>query len=173
MIETIEYKGNTYPKFQSDGFAAKFAFPFAKELCKGVGVDVGCNREEWKLEGAIAVDPAIEGCPYDAMNLPDNLDFVFNSHVAEHLVDWVGAFDYWHSRLKKGGIIFCYLPDTNNQVYWRPANNRKHLHYMNPEIIKAYFDDRQAMFGNEVVWKNVFVTGHDLNSSFYAIAEKC
>jgi SAM-dependent methyltransferase len=168
MIETIEYKGNTYPKFQSEGFAAKFAFPFAKELCKGVGVDVGCNREEWKLEGAIAVDPAIEGCPYDAMNLPEQqLDFCFSSHMIEHIGDWVGALDYWATKLVKGGNLFLYLPNTNDQVYWRPTNNRKHIHYMNPEIIKMYFDDRTHL------WSNVMVTGSDLNCSFYAVAQRC
>lgn len=45
-METIEFNGKIYPKFQSEGFASQFAFPYAKKVCKGVGFDVGCNRIE-------------------------------------------------------------------------------------------------------------------------------
>lgn len=47
MIKTIEFKEEVYPRFQAEGFASKFAFPFAKEVCKGLGVDVGCSKIEW------------------------------------------------------------------------------------------------------------------------------
>ncbi|HXP49873.1 MAG TPA: hypothetical protein VN922_07970, partial [Bacteroidia bacterium] len=72
MIETIEFKDEVYPKFQSEGFAAKFAFPFAKEVCIGEGFDIGCNRKEWAFPGAIMIDPAINK-EYDAMKLPDKI----------------------------------------------------------------------------------------------------
>ena len=54
MISTIEYKGEVYPSFQASGFAARFAFPFAKEVCHGIGFDIGCAKREWALPGAIA-----------------------------------------------------------------------------------------------------------------------
>ena len=47
MIKTIEFKEEVYPKFQAEGFASKFAFPFAQQVCKGLGVDVGCSKIEW------------------------------------------------------------------------------------------------------------------------------
>ena len=53
MIEKIEYKGIKYPKFQSEGYASQFVIPFAKKVCKGIGVDVGCNRLEWMYAGEI------------------------------------------------------------------------------------------------------------------------
>jgi len=53
MIETVDYKDNIYPKFQTEGFASQFAIPFAKNVCKGIGVDVGCNRIEWMFGGDI------------------------------------------------------------------------------------------------------------------------
>ncbi len=166
MIETIEFKGKLYPKFQSTGFSSRFCFPFAEELCKGKGVDVGCNREEWKFKGAIAADPNIEGCPYDAFNLPDELDYLFSSHVLEHLNDFGGALEYWHSRLVKGGVLFLYLPDMDAQIYWREWHNKKHVRYMSPHIMTKYMED------NTHLWDNIFVAGTDLNSSFYVIAEK-
>lgn len=164
-IETIEHNGIAYPKFQSSGNAARFVREFAKEVCKGVGVDVGCNREEWKFPDAYAIDPVMTA--WDAYNFHKNggLDYIHSSHCLEHLLNWVKALDYWHTQLKQGGVVFLYLPD-HSQTYWRPWYNRKHLHAFTPEIIGNYFRDQPAM------WKNVFVSGVDLNNSFIVIAEK-
>lgn len=168
-LETIEFKGHTYPAWQAKGFSAQFAFPFAKHVCIGTGVDVGPNRPEWAFPGAFVVDPVLND-EYHATKFPDELtglDYVFSSHVAEHLTHPYTAFNYWHSRLKKGGIICLYLPSAEN-LYWRPWNkgNSPHLHQFTPEIIKSYFEDQPNM------WGKTFVSGIDLNSSFLAISEK-
>ena len=52
MIKTIQFKNKIYPKFQSEGNASKFAIPFAKHVCHGVGVDIGCMKREWAFPGA-------------------------------------------------------------------------------------------------------------------------
>lgn len=163
MIETIQFKEHTYPAFQSQGFAAQFAFPFALQVCKGVGYDIGCNRQAWCLPDAIPVDPVI--CDSDsAYDLPPiKVDYVFSSHCLEHLPNWVEALDYWQTKLKPGGVLFLYLPHPS-QEYWRPWNNRKHIHSLSPEIIKAYLTDNG--------WGKIFVSGCDLNNSFIAMAEK-
>lgn len=167
-IEIITHNGNNYPKFQSEGFAAKFAFPFAQQVCRGYGVDVGPNRPEWgykDIDGnpALLVDPAISP-EYHATNLPPGrFDYVFSSHCAEHLENFVTAIDHWQDKLRQGGVLFLYLPSYENS-YWRSWHNRKHIHNLSPQIIKDYLTDRK--------WKNIFVSGVDLNSSFMAIAEK-
>jgi predicted SAM-dependent methyltransferase len=166
-MKIIEYKGNTYPHFQSEGFAAQFAFPFAEKLCKGIGVDVGCMKKEWSFPGSIPIDIDLPG-GFHALNLPfnsDGFDYIFSSHCLEHLENYVSALEYWHSRLKPGGILFLYLPDMNHQSYWRPWHNRKHIHYLFPEFMRLYAEDVQ-------LWENVFVSNTDLNASFYFIAEK-
>jgi SAM-dependent methyltransferase len=163
MIETISHGGNQYPRFQSEGFAAQFAIPFALKICHGEGYDIGCNRPQWCLPGAYGIDPAINGT-YDAMHLPDKqVDYIFSSHCLEHLDNWVDALDYWATKIRKGGVLFLYLPDYS-QSYWRPWWNRKHIHIFSPDIIRQYL--------NDLGWKNVFVSGIDLNNSFIAIAEK-
>lgn len=194
-IETIEHLGNVYPAFQASGNAMRFVLNFAKEVCKGNGVDVGCNRLEWCFPGAFPVDPAIN--EWDAYNFPllkvmkggkavsssimrngeisiayENVeyeeqewDYICSSHCLEHLPNWASALDYWHSRLKVGGVVFMYLPD-HSQSYWRVHSNRKHIHAFTPEIIKSYFTDQPNM------WKNVFVSQVDLNNSFVAMAER-
>lgn len=163
-MDTIHYNGENYPAFQASGFAARFAFPFAAELCNGVGYDIGCNRKEWCLPFAIPIDPLIDWT-VDAYNLPDRtVDFIFSSHCLEHLRNWVEALDYWATKIRSGGILFLYLPHPTQQ-YWLPWGNKKHIHILFPEVIEQYLRDRQ-------VWKNIFVTGRDLNHSFYVVAEK-
>jgi SAM-dependent methyltransferase len=163
-MELVEFKGNKYPKFQSVGYAAQFAIPYAKHVCKGQGVDVGCNRIEWAFPGSIVVDPIING--YDALNFPEyavDLDYVFSSHCLEHVQDWVSVLDYWKTKLKSGGTLFLYLPDYS-QVYWRPWNNRKHINIFNPTILKDYLEDRDFI--------NIFNSGVDLNNAFMIMAQK-
>jgi len=163
MIETIEFKGTPYPKFQSSGYAARFIFPFALEVCKGKGYDIGCNREEWKLPGAIGIDPLISG-NLNAMNLPPGeVDYIFSSHCLEHLDRWVEVLDYWFLHLKKGGVLFLYLPHES-QEYWLPWNNRKHVNVLDRNIIYKYLNDKG--------YEKVFVSGADLNYSFCIMAEK-
>lgn len=163
MIETITYKGEDYPAFQSIGNASQFAIPFAKHVCKGFGYDVGCMKQEWAFPGARAIDLDFAD-EYHALNLPEEEpDFIFSSHCLEHTTDWVEVMNYWYERLKPTGTLFLYLPDFS-QKYWRPWNNRKHKHSFTPNIIHSYMVDRG--------YKYVFVSGIDLNNSFMVMGEK-
>jgi predicted SAM-dependent methyltransferase len=162
-MKTIQYKNKTYPKFQDEGNASQFAIPYAKHLCQGYGVDVGCNRQEWCFPGAIGIDLNFED-GNDAYEFSyENLDYVYSSHCLEHLQDWVYALDYWTSKLKVGGVLFLYLPHYN-QEYWRPWNNKKHLHIFTPEIIRDYMIDRGYI--------NIFNSDRDMNDSFMIVGEK-
>jgi SAM-dependent methyltransferase len=163
MIETVEYKGRKYPKFQTNGFASRFIIAFAKEVCKGNGYDVGCNREEWSFPGSIPIDPIINK-EYDCLNLPqEKVDYIFSSHMLEHVNDWVRVLDHWFDRLNPGGVIFLYLPDYS-QEYWRPWNNTKHKNILSPYMIRDYFENKGMI--------NIFHSGIDLYNSFAIFAEK-
>jgi SAM-dependent methyltransferase len=162
MIDLIKFNGKEYPKFQSEGFAAQFAIPYAKKVCKGLGIDIGCNRIEWCFPTANPIDPLIND--YHALSIPYNdLDYIFSSHCLEHLDDWVRALDYWTSKLCFGGVLFLYLPDYS-QEYWRPWNNRKHKNIFTPQIIEDYMIQAR--------YKNIFKSGIDLNNSFMIFGEK-
>jgi predicted SAM-dependent methyltransferase len=163
MIETINFENTEYPIFQSQGFASQFAFPYAKNVCKGKGYDVGCMKKEWALPGSIPIDLSFDD-NYNALNLPEkNVDYIFSSHCLEHILDWVSVLDYWTDMIKDGGVIFLYLPDYS-QKYWRPWNNRKHYNILSSEIIQDYFKHKQ--------FNKVFGSGIDLNNSFMVMAEK-
>lgn len=166
MIETIHFAGRDYPAFQTNGQASRFCMPFALEVLKGVILDIGCAKAEWSFPGAILIDKAIDPS-HDAMDLPKlNVDGIFSSHCLEHLPDWVGALDHWHTRLKTNSNLFLYLPNMDTQKYWRPWSNKKHIHYLTPAILKAYFED------NNLMWKDVFISETDLYDSFIVIAVK-
>lgn len=163
MIETIEYKGIKYPKFQTEGNSAQFILPYAKLICQGKGYDIGCNRENWALHGAIPIDITFED-GYDAYHLPkEKVDFIFSSHCLEHLSDWVGALEYWIEHLKTDGILFLYLPHYD-QVYWRSWNNKKHKHIFTTQIIYDFLKDKD--------FKNIFFSERDLNHSFAIFGSK-
>ncbi len=162
-IETIAHEGNTYPAFQAVGFASQFAFPFATKVCTGTGYDIGCNREEWKLPGAIPIDIQLPD-DYHATNLPDGqVDYIFSSHCLEHLQDWVGVLDYWIEKIKPGGVLFLYLPHYD-QSYWRPWSNRKHINILTPEYLNDYLMARK--------FHKKFISGRDLYHGFMVMAEK-
>lgn len=167
-IDTITFDKENYPLFQTRGFAAKFAFPFAEQVCKGRGLDIGCNRSDWAFPGAVQIDPLITP-KHHALKLPPcpgmragGWDYIFSSHCLEHIDRWVDVLDYWHSMLVTGGVLFLYLPDAS-QKYWLPWNNRKHVSVFTPELIQWYLESK---------FKKVFVSGVDLNNSFMAMAEK-
>ena len=162
-MEFIEYKGKKYPKFQCLGNASQFAKPFAKFYCSGTGYDIGYNKEEWKLEGAMGID-INNSNGYHALNLPEGkVDYIYSSHCLEHLDSWIEALKYWTSKLKKDGVLFLYLPHRD-QEYWLPWNNTKHKHILYAEDIKNCL----VSFGIG----NVIYSQKDLNDSFILIGEK-
>jgi SAM-dependent methyltransferase len=167
MIKTITHKDIEYPVFQSEGNASRFAIPFALQVCKGIGVDIGCMKKEWSFPGSIPIDAEFDD-DYDAFNLDipsvdSSFDYIFSSHCLEHIPNWVDAMDYWYRKLKNGGVLFLYLPHYD-QAYWRPWNNRKHYHCFTPGILKDYMIDRG--------YKNIFNSERDLNHSFIIMGEK-
>ena len=163
MIDTVEYKGESYPEFQTKGNASQFAIPFALHVCAGKGYDIGCMKKEWSFPDSVPIDLSFN-IGWEADNLPPaEPDYIFSSHCLEHVPDWVATMDYWYARLKLGGVLFLYLPDYS-QKYWRPWNNRRHKHCLKPEFIYDYMIDKG--------YKNVFVSGIDLNNAFMIMGEK-
>jgi len=109
-------------------------------LCRGTGVEIGpglnpqikpnsgtnityieqSSPEEWDIlyndTGTRPVNQEL-WANYkigEAKYLPfddKSLDFIFSSHVFEHLANPIAYLEYWKSKLKKGGIIAGIVPD--------------------------------------------------------------
>jgi len=171
MIETVEFKGKKYPKFQTNGNSLRFIKGFIDEVCKAdyendeFGYNIGCGKLEWNYpERAIPIDLEFENGLYHAFNLPKiGASYVVAGHLLEHLDNYVGALQYWKQVLKDGGVIVLYLPHPD-QEYWLPQNNRKHIHIFYPKDIEKCLID--------LGFKNVFVSERDLYHAFVAIAQK-
>lgn len=135
MKHLFDYKGNSYPRYLKEGNAMQHIMHTALKFCEGDGIDVGCGQ--WPLPGAVPWD-LIDGS--NAMEIPEiNLDFIFSSHLLEHLENPVKTVEYWKTRLRPGGVLFLYLPHPD-MVYWRPEYCRKHLHSLSPERVGAMLD---------------------------------
>lgn len=130
----FKYRNVTYPSYIKAGNAASYVIPFAQHFCKGKGLDIG-GFFDWIFPGAKPINIVMED-EWDAYNLPKGkYDYIFSSHTLEHLPDYVGALEYWKKHLKKGGVLFLYLPHPDME-YWLPQNNRKHLHSFYPKDLK-------------------------------------
>lgn len=50
----------------------------------------------------------------EAHDLPfadESLDFIFSSHVFEHLANPLGHLGHWHDKLRSGGTVLCIVPE--------------------------------------------------------------
>ena len=163
-MEFVKFLEEEYPIYETEGNAAQFIAPFALKWCVGTGYDIGCSKLEWALPGAIPVDVSIND-DYHANNLPyKDVDYIFSSHCLEHIDDWVTTLIYWNTVLRQGGVMFLYLPHFS-QKYWRPWNNRKHIHALDADIISSMIKDCLG-------YEKVFTTGIDLNHSFAVVGIK-
>lgn len=158
--KTFEYKGSLYPMYLKHGNACSFCLPFAQQFCKGSGLDIG-GEGDWIFPGARAINTKFTD-GYHALNLPEGpYDYVFSSHALEHVPDYIRALEYWKTFLKANGVLFLYLPHPDME-YWRPENNRKHLHLFHPADLEAAL--------KSLGYRDVLMSGRDLYWSFSAVA---
>jgi len=153
---TYEYKGKLYPNYLKNGNACSHVFPFATHFCRGDGLDIG-GTGEWCFPGATPINTD-QGNQFEAMNLPDGkYDYIFSSHTLEHVADYISALEHWKTRLKFEAPLFMYLPHPDME-YWRPQNNRKHVHLFHPEDMTKTLAD--------LGFRQILCSGRDLYWSF-------
>jgi predicted SAM-dependent methyltransferase len=107
-------------------------------LCKGKGIEIGPGPRpqilpetdidityieqmpaaEWKrlYKKDLVIDDTLweRYIIGNASNLPvlnNSCDFIFSSHVFEHLANPLGHLEYWSSKLKVGGLVAAVIPD--------------------------------------------------------------
>ena len=104
---------------------------FFEKYCQGKGIDIGYggdllseNCQGWDIENG------------DAQYLKGikdrTFDFVYSSHLLEHMADPSGALKNWWRVLKEGGYLILYLPhrDLYEKKKTLPSRwNLEHRHY--------------------------------------------
>jgi len=120
----------------------------------GRGLDLGCGHEKVKPE-AIGIDNqsqypgaadiAIEVRDVPKFFLPNRWDYIFASHILEHIPHWEQALKEWHGLLKVGGVLFLYLPNTEANNAWScnstEACRTHHVVDLSPGLVRQRMED--------------------------------
>lgn len=109
----------------------------AKKYCQGRGVDIGGGK--WPLPGARVIEDRPEENAFRIQEESENLDFVFSSHLLEHLENWQEALREWYRVLKPKGTLFLYLPHPCCQM-WHPKFLKVHQWTPNPYDLSIFLE---------------------------------
>lgn len=158
---------------------------------RGRGLDIGCGAYKafphfigvdnmhhaqefgWDYEPNLAVDSA------DNLDIiaGESMDFVFSSHLLEHMEDIRATLQEWWRVIKVGGYLVLYLPD--DELYPKvgePGANPDHKHNLNRKMIRETMrkigswdlvveeqrntDNGEGEHGNEYSFYQVFKKRH-------------
>lgn len=154
------------------------------QYCRGCGLDLGCggnepdahyHRENKITPLAIGVDLAQTNLTGDAANLfwfKDNiLDYIFSSHLLEHLERPEAAIKEWFRVLKPGGYLVLYLPLTGHYPDpGQPGANQEHKWALNPTIILDWL--RGSKVSHKIVRIEEQVESDEYSFDFVSRKEK-
>lgn len=125
---------------------------------RGRGLDLGCGREKtfphfisvdngshasfgWNINPDISV----ESCEKLDMFASQSMDFVFSSHLLEHIQDTSKALKEWWRIIKPGGFLVLYLPHKEHYPnVGQPGANPDHKHDFTPDDIKQKMHEFKA-----------------------------
>jgi ADP-heptose:LPS heptosyltransferase len=114
---------------------------------RGRGLEIGCGMEK-AFPHFIGVDNGhhfgrgaaeiVASADNLALFADESMDFVFSSHVLEHMADMEAALREWARVIKPGGYLCLYVPSAN--LYPKcgePGANPDHKHDIYPGDIEA------------------------------------
>lgn len=121
----------------------RLASGFYNTYMRGKGLDIGYKGAnpiaEPVLDSAIGVDIDYPG--YDGVILPfedNSQDYVFTSHVLEHISDPVASIKEWFRVLKVGGHLILIVPHMylyEKKLALPSRWNEDHKRFYTPEVI--------------------------------------
>lgn len=127
-----------YPDYLKYGAASENVKFLALKYCHGQGIDIGAGR--WPLNGARGIENSENENAYKILEADLSLDFIFSSHLLEHLTNPIEAIEYWNSKLKPSGILFMYLPHPACKM-WQTENLKYHIWNPDPIFLEKYFEN--------------------------------
>jgi SAM-dependent methyltransferase len=122
--------------------ARRLASGFYEKYIHGKGIDIGCGRIDTH-DGLDTISPTAvhhdkDDCDATTMDIyPDNeFDYVYASHVLEHLTDPVTAVKNWLRICKPGGVVIISVPhrDLYERKKTLPSRwNEDHKYFYLPQ----------------------------------------
>lgn len=104
----------------SQGYESAKIASIAVPYLRGRGLDIGCGTSKvWPHAigldnghhfGKGAADMMIKDATDLGIFADSSLDFIFSSHLLEHIVDYKNVLQAWWAKLKVGGYLVLYLP---------------------------------------------------------------
>jgi len=103
--------------------------PEVLALMTGKGIDIGCGSDP-VLPGVERFDVADGDANHIRSYVTGSYDFVFASHVLEHMTDPFSALRDWLSLLRPGGVLIAIVPDEDlyEQGIFPSVFNDAHTH---------------------------------------------
>jgi SAM-dependent methyltransferase len=138
----VEFDGQTYPPYLHDNNASQHIVEYAARYCPpGTrGLDIGGGANPYPY-ASCTLDVKQGQDIEKVKEFGHDLDYIFSSHMLEHLDDQP-AFVYkaWEA-LKRGGTLFLYLPHPSCGL-WSPKNPEMqgrygHKYLRSPKETKA------------------------------------
>jgi predicted SAM-dependent methyltransferase/ADP-heptose:LPS heptosyltransferase len=113
---------------------------------RGRGLDLGCGHKKvWPHAigvdnghhfGQAGADVIVETCEDLGLFADGSMDFVFSSHLLEHIEDYEAALKEWWRVIKIGGYLVLYLPHKDFYPnIGQPGANPDHKHDFVPADI--------------------------------------
>jgi predicted SAM-dependent methyltransferase len=141
----------TWSLENSCGFESRKIKYLIPRYTRGRGLEIGCGQEK-AYQHFIGVDNGhhfgkgaadiVAQADDLSMFADESMDFVFSSHVLEHMVDMGKALSEWGRVIKPGGYLVLYVPSAN--LYPKmgvPGANPDHKHDIYPGDIEKMLED--------------------------------
>lgn len=149
----------------------KIASGFFTKYMSGKGCEIGYQGYK---EGSL---PILEGCEgydlttpgYDGVKIPvpdNHYDYLYSSHVLEHISDYKTTLLEWFRVVRPGGHIFVSVPhrDLYERKLALPSRwNRDHKRFYTSASLLHEFESALPINGFRVRYLYENDTGHDYN----------
>lgn len=152
-----------YPAYLKQGAAIDGVRYLARKFCYGKGIDVGAGI--WPFDGARPIENLENENAYLLNEKNASLDFVFSSHLLEHLEQPKVAILEWARVLKTGGVLFLYLPHPACSM-WLPEHLNVHLWMPDPLVVKELLEKKDMFEVTEISYTP------DGMMSYYVVARR-
>ena len=147
---------------------------FYERYCNGYGVELGHQGyEKGKVLQTIVENARPIGLNtpgYDGISLPENsvptggYDFIFSSHVLEHIDDWQEAIRNWHKNIKIGGHMIIIVPHQflYEKKRRKPSNyNPDHKRFYTPASLLLEIESALIPNSYRIVHMRDWDVGYD------------